>query len=99
MLRLLEAAHDCIVLHLLLGELFQLLARLLEGLHNLLVGFLLVHLLLLLSRVFFLRVAQLILQLLDNVQIGIRYFLVIVLYVCILARMLGSQVLDGLVLL
>lgn len=95
---LLERAHDRVVLELLLGELLQLLVGLLQGLHYLLVGLLLIHLLLLHRRVFLLRVTQLILQLLDYVQVCVRYFLIVVLDVIVFLLMFGSQVLNGLIL-
>jgi hypothetical protein len=97
-LGLLERAHDRVVLELLLGELLQLLIGLLQGLHYLLVGLLLVHLLLLHRRVLLLRVTQLILQLLDYVQVCVRYFLIVVLDVIVFLLMFGSQVFNGLIL-
>jgi hypothetical protein len=97
-LGLLERAHDRVVLELLLGELLQLLVGLLQGLHYLLVGLLLIHLLLLHRRVLLLRVTQLILQLLDYVQVCVRYFLIVVLDVIVFLLMFGSQVLNGLIL-
>jgi hypothetical protein len=97
-LGLLERAHDRVVLELLLGELLQLLVGLLQGLHYLLVGLLLIHLLLLHRCVLLLRVTQLILQLLDYVQVCVRYFLIVVLDVIVFLLMFGSQVLNSLIL-
>jgi hypothetical protein len=97
-LGLLERAHDRVVLELLLGELLELLVGLLQGLDYLLVGLLLIHLLLLHRRVLLLCVTQLILQLLDYVQVCVRYFLIVVLDVIVFLLMFGSQVLNGLIL-
>ena len=83
---------------LFLGQRLQLLVGLLQGLHYLLVRLLLVHLFLLHSRVFLLGVTQLILQLLDDVQVCVRYFLIVVLDVIVFLLMFGSQVLNSLIL-
>lgn len=91
--------HDGIMLNLLLGEYLDLLAGLGEWLHDLLVGLLLVQLLLLHHGVFLTSIAQFILQLLDNVQVRIRYLLVISLDVLIFLFMFPSQLFDCLILL
>ena len=62
-----ERAHNLVVLNLLLSQMLNLLASLLQGLHYLLVGLLLVELLLLFHSVLLTRVAQLVFQLLYDV--------------------------------
>lgn len=62
-----QRAHDLVVLDLLLSQMLHFLASLLQGLYDLLVGLLLVQLLLLFHSVLLTRVAQLVLQLLNDV--------------------------------
>lgn len=97
-LGLLERAHDRVVLQLLLSQLLQLLVCLLERLNYLLVGLFLIHLLLLHRCVFLFRVTQLILQLLYDIKVCVRYFLIVVLDIIVFLLMFGSKVLNRLVL-
>jgi hypothetical protein len=78
------------VLHFLFSELFKFLACLLQGLNNLFVSLLLIHLLLLLGSVLLLRIRQLILQLLYNIKVCVCDLLVVVLDISIFACMFGS---------
>jgi len=66
-LGLFKFVHDLVMDTFLLWELLNLFWSFLERFNDLLVGFFLVHLLLLFAGVFFLGVSQLIFQLLDDV--------------------------------
>lgn len=72
----------------LLGENFHLLRGLLQWLHDLFIGLLLVELLLLLHRVLLPGIRELILQLLYDVKVGVRYLLIVLLYFLVLLGVL-----------
>ena len=93
-----QLLHDNIVLFLLFKQSINIFICFLEWLNNLIVSFLLVHLLLLLVGVFFSSVRKLIFQLLDNIEIGVRNLLVILFDITILFLMLSDEVCYGRVL-
>jgi hypothetical protein len=74
----------------LFTKLLNLLTCLLERFYYLLVGFLLVHLLLLLAGVFFLGISELIFELLDDIKISVGDLLVVVLNIGIFLIMFLS---------
>ena len=75
----------------LLGENFHFLRCLLQRLHDLFVGLFLVELLLLLHGVLLPSIRELILELLDDIKIGVRYLLVVLLnFLVLLGVFLGE---------
>jgi hypothetical protein len=84
---------------LLLTELLHLVTGLLQRLNNLLIGFFLVHLLLLFAGVFFLGISKFIFQLLNDIQVCVGDLLVIVLDIVVFLGMLLCQLFYGLILL
>ena len=78
------------MLLLFLAQFLHFLTSLLKWLHDLLIGFFLVHSLLLLGRIFLLGIGQFVFQLLYNVEVGVRYLLIIVLDILILLFVLLS---------
>ena len=98
-LRCLQFRRYVIVFPFLFTQFLHLFTSFLERLHYLLVSFFLVHLLLLLRSVFLLGISQFIFQLLNDVQVSVRNFLIVILNVTVLLSMLLGEFLDSLILL
>lgn len=80
----------------LLGEFFHLLRGLLQWLHDLFVCLFLVELLLLLHGVLLPGIRELILELLDDVKVSIRYLLIVLLnFLILLGVFLGKGLNRG----
>mmetsp|Transcript_17426 Transcript_17426/g.16620 ORF Transcript_17426/g.16620 Transcript_17426/m.16620 type:complete len:245 (+) Transcript_17426:329-1063(+) len=94
-----ELLHNLIMDFLLVLQAVHIFIGLLERNHHLLVGFFLVPLGLLLGLIFPLGFIKFILELFDQIQVGVSDLLVIVFDVIVLLCMLACQVLDGCILL
>jgi hypothetical protein len=69
-----------------------------EWLDNLIVGLLLIHLLLLFVTVLLSGISKLILQLLDDIEVGVGDLIVVVLDFSVLLSVLGSELGNGCIL-
>uniref|UniRef100_A0A7S3IZQ6 Uncharacterized protein n=1 Tax=Strombidium inclinatum TaxID=197538 RepID=A0A7S3IZQ6_9SPIT len=98
-LSLLQLLHDFIMLLLLFLEFIHLFIGLGQGLDDLVVFLLLVHLLLLLVTVLLLSISKLILQLLDDIEVGVGDVIVEDLNSSIFVSVLLRQLTDSSVLL
>jgi hypothetical protein len=89
-----KGVHNAVMNMTLLGENLNLLGSFLQRVNYLFVGLFLVKFLLLFHGVFFASIGELIFELLNNVQVCICDFLIVLLYLLILLGMLFCQVFN-----